>query len=330
MSAQNQKRIARESMEIYAPIAHRLGIHWLKTELEDECFKYLNPGKYELVKGQVREKSAERKVYEQKVVQTLETQMREAGLGSEGKTLLVSGRTKGLYSIYTKMKRQGIEFDDVFDKVGFRIILDDVTSCYQALGIVHSYWKPAGTGKIKDYIALPKENGYRKFPTCPIRCQILRTHKNTTFLMHLGSLHTTVIGPKGKRIEIQIRTLEMHEIAESGVAAHWLYKQNNQGKNSKHGALQFAWMRELLAEVRRQNDPVEFIDSVKEDLFTKEVYVFSPKGELHALALGSSVLDFAYMIHSDLGNHCGGAKVSYCAHCCQSLGESLIFNIQPS
>jgi GTP pyrophosphokinase len=165
MSAEKQKRIARETMEIYAPIAHRLGIHWLKTELEDECFKYLNTGKYELVKGQVREKSAERKVYEREVVKTLETQMREAGLGGEGKTLLVSGRTKGLYSIYTKMKRQGIEFDDVFDKVGFRIILDDVTSCYQALGIVHSHWKPAGTGKIKDYIALPKANGYRELST---------------------------------------------------------------------------------------------------------------------------------------------------------------------
>lgn len=158
MSSDKQKRIARETMEIYGPLAHRLGIHWLKTELEDACFRYLNAEKYEMVKGHVQEKSAERKEYEHDVVKVLEKQMRDAGLG-EDKTLFVSGRTKGLYSIYSKMKRQGIEFEDVFDKIGFRIIVSDVATCYQALGIIHSNWKPAGTGKIKDYIALPKENG---------------------------------------------------------------------------------------------------------------------------------------------------------------------------
>lgn len=283
MTPEKQRRISRETMEIYAPISHRLGIHWLKTELEDECFKYLNTEKYEMMKGKVREKATERKEYEHEVVKVLEKQMRDGGLGKDS-TLLVSGRTKGLYSIYTKMKRQGIEFEDVYDKIGFRIIVEDIASCYQALGVIHSHWKPV-PGKIKDYIALPKENGYR-------------------------SLHTTVIGPVGKRIEVQIRTLEMHEVSENGIAAHWIYKQRNQGKNKMQDQSQFTWLRELLAEVRRQNDPVEFIDSVKEDLFVREVFVFSPKGELFALAKGSSVLDFAYLIHSQLGDHCGGAKVT--------------------
>ena len=283
MPIDKQRRIARETMEIYVPIAHRLGIYWLKTELEDECFRYLNAEKYRFVKGLVNEKAVERKEYEEEVVGVLEKQMREAGLGGENRTLSVSGRTKGLYSIYTKMKRQDIDFEDVYDKIGFRIIVDDVASCYQALGIIHSHWKPAGTGKIKDYIALPKPNGY-------------------------SSLHTTVIGPGGKRIEVQIRTTEMHEVAESGIAAHWIYKQKS-WKGSKQDPSQFTWLRELLAEVQRQNDPVEFIDSVKEDLFAREVFVFSPKGDLYALARGASVLDFAYLIHSELGNHCGGAKV---------------------
>ena len=283
MPPEKQKRIARETMEIYAPIAHRLGIHWLKSELEDECFMYLSPEKYARVKSQISEKAVERQEYECHVVKVLESQMKDGGLASDGKTLSVSGRTKGLYSIYTKMKKQHINFEDVYDKIGFRIIVNDVASCYQALGIIHSHWKPAGTGKIKDYIALPKQNGYK-------------------------SLHTTIIGPRGKRIEIQIRTAEMHEVAESGIAAHWMYKQKNQ-KYSEHESSQFTWLRELLAEVQRQNDPVEFIDSVKEDLFTREVYAFSPKGELYALARGASVLDFAYLIHSELGNHCGGAKV---------------------
>jgi GTP pyrophosphokinase len=286
MPAEKQKRIATETHEIYVPLAHRLGIHWLKTELEDECFQYLHPEQFESLKGQVSEKAGERKEYEMEVVQVLEHQMKEAGLGIDGKTLLVSGRTKGLYSIYTKMERQNIALDDVYDKIGFRIIVDDVASCYQALGIIHSHWKPAGTGKIKDYIALPKPNGYK-------------------------SLHTTIIGPRGKRIEVQIRTSEMHEVAESGIAAHWTYKQkaNRGNRSTKEDPSQFTWLRELMAEVQRQHDPIEFIDSVKEDLYAKEVFVFSPKGDLYALSRGSSVLDFAYLVHSDLGNHCAGAKV---------------------
>ncbi|KAL7518821.1 hypothetical protein ACHAWX_003624 [Stephanocyclus meneghinianus] len=289
MPPEKRRQIALETMEIYAPLAHRLGMHRLKTELEEECFRHLYPERYEELEGRVREKAAERREYEGQVVRELERRMKEAGLGTCGTTLEVTGRTKGLYSIHCKMKRQRIEFDDVHDKIGFRIVVDDVESCYRALGAIHSRWKPAGTGKIKDYIALPKPNGYR-------------------------SLHTTVIGPRGKRIEVQIRTTEMHEVAESGIAAHWIYKQRNRGGRSGVGsekdAAQFAWLRELLAEVRRQNDPIEFIDSVKEDLFGREVFVFSPEGDLYALARGSSVLDFAYLIHSDLGDHCGGAKVN--------------------
>jgi len=230
--------------------------------------------------------------------------MMEAGVGRSGSTekinggngsmdtntttLLVTGRTKGLWSIYTKMKRQEIEFDDVHDVVGFRIIVDDVASCYQALGAVHSNWKPV-PGKIKDYVALPKPNGYR-------------------------SLHTTIIGPHKRRIEVQIRTRDMHDVAESGIAAHFLYKEKNNGgiggNKASDESTRFAWLRELVNEVRRQSDPIEFVNAVKEDLFLKEVLVFSPGGDLYALPRGSSVLDFAFKVHSDLGYHCAGAKVN--------------------
>ena len=304
MPFEKQRKIARETMDIYAPLAHRLGIHWLKTELEDNCFRYLYPEEYERLDGQVKGGDEERKEYERVVVEILERQMREAGLGGgastslelvngekEGetlkatKTLSVTGRTKGLWSIYTKLKRQGIGFDDVHDVIGFRIIVDDVASCYLALGALHSNFKPV-PGKIKDYIALPKPNGYR-------------------------SLHTTIIGPFGKRVEVQIRTMDMHEVAESGIAAHFLYKEGGASKNKANDdSSRFAWLRELVNEVQTQSDPIEFVNSVKEDLFSKEVLVFSPTGDLYALARGSSVLDFAYKVHSELGNHCTGAKVN--------------------
>eukprot|EP00970_Alexandrium_tamarense_P010285 scaffold2066_cov172-Alexandrium_tamarense.AAC.2 len=287
MPPEKQVRIARETMEIYAPLSHRLGIHWLKTELEDDCFKYLYPEQFAKLDEQVKGRTLEKKEYEDEVVTVLEGQMREAELGiGEAKNLLVTGRTKGLFSIYSKMKRQNIELGDVYDKVAFRIIVDDVADCYQALGVIHSHWKPAGTGKIKDYIALPKPNGYR-------------------------SLHTTIIGPRGRRMEVQIRTQEMHDVAESGIAAHWMYKHKQQtGGGGEANLSQFAWLRELVSEVRQQHDPVEFIDSVREDLFQKEVFVFSPQGELYALARGSSVLDFAFRVHSELGFQCSGAKVN--------------------
>ncbi|KAL7542924.1 hypothetical protein ACHAWF_007283 [Thalassiosira exigua] len=281
MPVDKRRRIARETMELYAPLAHRLGMYALKSELEDMSFKFLHPDRFQALDRKVRGSTAERKRYEEEVVGVLTSQMRDAGVGGKNGTLLVTGRTKGLHSIDSKMRRQAIEFDEVRDVIGFRIIVDDVASCYQALGVVHSHFKPV-PGKIKDYVALPKPNGYQ-------------------------SLHTTVVGPNGKQIEIQIRTREMHEIAEAGIAAHWMYKQG--GTSAKDGA-RFAWLRELVQEVRRQSDPKEFVKLVKEDLFPREVFVFTPNGDLHALARGSSVLDFAFKVHSHLGSHCVGAKVN--------------------
>ena len=255
MSKEKQQRIALETMEIYAPLAHRLGIYKLKTELEDLCFRYLKPMQCETLENQIKIAEVERRQYEEEVVVILEKLMKEAGMGVDSH-LLVKGRTKGLWSIYNKMKRQDIELDDVHDVIGFRIILDDVASCYQALGIVHANFKPV-PGRIKDLIALPKPNGYQ-------------------------SLHTTIIGPWGKKVEIQIRTKEMDEVAESGIAAHWIYKQggNKNGEDSN----QFAWLRQLVDDVVEQSDPKVVLQSVKEDLFVKEVLVFSPSGELYPLA----------------------------------------------
>jgi len=230
MSNEKQIRISRETLDIYVPLAHRLGIYWLKTELEDNCFKYLYPDKYQELYGKVEGSEMERKRYEDMVVELLIRQMTEAGM--DNNTIQVTGRTKGLYSIYTKMKKQEVEFDDVHDVLAFRIILDDVASCYTALGIVHSNYKPV-PNRIKDYIALPKLNGYQ-------------------------SLHTTIFGPGG-RLEVQIRTHEMHEIAESGIAAHWLYKE---GKHEKEKPQ--AWLKDLVEDVRQeQSDPKEFVKSIK-------------------------------------------------------------------
>lgn len=288
MPKEKQQRIARETMEIYAPLAHRLGMYKVKTELEDLCFRYLKPMKFNSLERQIKGAEVELKQYDEEVVIILEQLlMKEAGLGRNNSPLLVTGRTKGLWSIYSKMKRQDIELDDVHDVIGFRIIVEDVTSCYQALGVVHANFKPV-PGRIKDFIALPKPNGYQ-------------------------SLHTTIIGPRGKRVEIQIRTKEMDEVAESGIAAHWMYKKvqgGGNGINSSKDSNQFAWLRQLVDDVRRQDDPKEFVKSVKEDLFAKEVFAFSPTGEVYPLARGSSVLDFAYKVHSDLGAQCTGAKVN--------------------
>lgn len=262
MSKEKQQRIARETMEIYAPLAHRLGIYTVKTELEDLCFRYLKPKKFKALEQQIKIAEVELKQYDEEVVVILEKLMKEAGLGINS-SLLVKGRTKGLWSIYNKMKRQDIEFDDVHDVIGFRIILENVADCYQALGILHANFKPV-PGRIKDLIALPKPNGYQ-------------------------SLHTTVIGPRGKKVEVQIRTKEMDDIAESGIAAHWIYKQGQgqgQGKGSSNSkdSNQFAWLRQLVDDVVQQSDPKAMLQSVKEDLFAKEVLVFSPTGELYPLA----------------------------------------------
>ena len=273
-----QKAVARETIDLYAPLAHRLGIFWLKTELEDTSLRYLEPDVYEDLKMMVSTKKEERQAYTDEVTQLLTDKVSSVGLTNAQ----VTGRAKHFYSIYQKMRSRGLtHVSEVHDLIAFRILVDDMSACYQALGVVHTMWKPV-PGRFKDYIALAKPNMYQ-------------------------SLHTTVIGPGGQRIEVQIRTKEMHRVAEEGIAAHWMYKGENSGVEE---ARRFAWLRQLVEWVRQLNDPQEFLHTVKEDLFEKEVFVFSPKGDLYALPKGSSLVDFAYRVHSELGNRCIGGKVN--------------------
>ncbi|TMB44684.1 MAG: bifunctional (p)ppGpp synthetase/guanosine-3',5'-bis(diphosphate) 3'-pyrophosphohydrolase [Deltaproteobacteria bacterium] len=275
---ERQVEIAQETLDIYAPLAHRLGIYWIKSELEDNALRFLHPEVYYQLKRSVAKRKAERERYIKEVIGVLEKKLSEAGLEAE-----VSGRPKHFYSIYQKMQAQNLLYDQIYDLVAFRVVVDSLGECYEALGSVHANWKPV-PGRFKDYIALPKANGYQ-------------------------SLHTTVIGPYGERIEIQIRTGEMHRVAEYGVAAHWRYKQPG-----KDGAVddsqRFAWLRQLLEWQQQLQDPQEFLRSVKEDLFTDEVFVFTPKGDLLNFPVGATVIDFAYRIHSEVGHHCTGARVN--------------------
>ena len=273
---EKQREIAQETLDIYAPLAHRLGIYWLKSELEDTALRYLQPEVYAQLKQDVAKKKAERERYIDEVLSILRQKLAEAGINAE-----IYGRPKHFYSIYQKMQSQNLLFSQIYDLVAFRILVDSVRECYEVLGIVHSHWRPV-PGRFKDYIALPKANMYQ-------------------------SLHTTVIGPYGERIEVQIRTHEMHRIAEEGIAAHWSYKEGGQGMED---AQRFAWLRQLVEWQQQLKDPQEFLHSVKEDLFTEEVYVFTPKGDLLNFPTGASVIDFAYRIHSEVGNHCTGARVN--------------------
>lgn len=276
LSETKQHEIAEETLEIYAPLAHRLGIYWLKSELEDSALRYLQPEVYGQLKQDVAKKKAERERYIADVIAILTEKVAEAGITAE-----VYGRPKHFYSIYQKMQTQNLLFSQIYDLVAFRIVVDAVRECYEALGVVHSHWKPV-PGRFKDYIALPKANMYQ-------------------------SLHTTVIGPYGERMEVQIRTHDMHRIAEEGIAAHWTYKADGQGLEE---AQRFTWLRQLVEWQQQLKDPQEFLHTVKEDLFTKEVFVFTPKGDLYSFPQGSSVVDFAYRIHSEVGNHCTGARVN--------------------
>ena len=280
LSEGRRSRIAQETLDIYAPLAHRLGIYWIKSELEDLSLRFLKPVAYENLKKQITETKKDREAYIRDVQQLITRELEQNGI-----TGTVTGRPKSFFSIYEKMERDSVVFNEIFDLTAFRIIVPSQRDCYTALGLVHSAWKPI-PGRFKDYIAMPKQNGYQ-------------------------SLHTTVIGPKGSRIEIQIRTPEMHEIAERGIAAHWMYKESDDGKRSisKEG-LQFPWMKDLIESERLHQDPHEFLSTVKDDLFSHEVFVFSPKGDLIALARGSTPIDFAYHIHSDVGHHCAGARVN--------------------
>ncbi|NOT56094.1 MAG: bifunctional (p)ppGpp synthetase/guanosine-3',5'-bis(diphosphate) 3'-pyrophosphohydrolase [Deltaproteobacteria bacterium] len=276
LSEEKQREIAQETLDIYAPLAHRLGINWLKSDLEDNALRYLQPTVYGQLKQDIAKKKTERAQYIDEVISILREKLTEAGIQAE-----VQGRPKHFYSIYHKMESQNLLFSEIYDLVGFRVIVNEVRECYEALGVVHSHWKPV-PGRFKDYIALPKANLYQ-------------------------SLHSTVIGPHGERIEIQIRTQEMHRVAEQGIAAHWTYKEGRRGLEE---AQRFAWLRQLVEWQQQLNDPQEFLQTVKGDLFTDEVYVFTPKGDLHNFPQGAGVIDFAYRVHTEVGNHCTGARVN--------------------
>ena len=285
MPKQKQIEKARETLDIYAPIAHRLGIHAIKWELEDLSFQTLHPRKYNEIKGLVAQQRAERERYVNQAGEYLDKELDELGIDAE-----ISGRAKHFYSIYSKMTKKGREFNEIYDLTAMRVIVGSVKDCYGAVGVIHSLWKPL-PGRFKDFIAMPKFNMYQ-------------------------SLHTTVIGPEGRPLEIQIRTREMHDLAEFGIAAHWMYKEDGtpKGKGSgsaiKEGDAKLKWLRSLVDWQKDMADSREFMETLKVDLFEDEVFVFTPKGEVKSLASGATPLDFAYEIHTDVGHRCVGAKVN--------------------
>jgi GTP diphosphokinase / guanosine-3',5'-bis(diphosphate) 3'-diphosphatase len=277
MSPEKQSEISRETLDIYAPLAHRLGIEWLRGELEDLTFKYLKPVEYRNISETINRKRKERDAYIESVKELLRVRFEQIGFACE-----VSGRAKRLYSIYRKMVQEQLNIDQLYDITAFRVMVGTVRECYECLGYIHDLFKPIA-GKFKDYIALPKANMYQ-------------------------SLHTAVIGPHGEKIEIQIRTFEMHTIAEEGIAAHWKYKE---GKvfNAKEDKM-FAWLRRIIERHEELKDDREFLESFKIDLFPDEIYVFTPQGDVKELPKKATPVDFAYAIHSDLGHKCVGAKVN--------------------
>ena len=278
LAPDRQARIATETLEIYAPLAHRLGVQQIKWELEDLSFKTLHPGPYREIANLVEKRRGERQQYIDSVLEASRRRLREAGLKAE-----VEGRPKHLYSIYEKMVVVGKEFNEIYDLVGIRVLADSVRDCYAALGAIHSLWKPV-PGRFKDYVAMPKSNMYQ-------------------------SLHTTVVGPGGSPLEIQIRTREMHRTAEFGVAAHWRYKEGRDGKKSKE-ATDMAWLGQMLEWLKEMADPREFMESLKIDLYGGQVFVFTPKGDVMNLPAGSTPVDFAYAVHTEVGHRTIGAKVS--------------------
>lgn len=273
---EKQYEKSRETIEIYVPIAHRLGIYTIKSELEDLSLKYLDPNAYYEIVGLVNKKLSERKKYIEEIIHDLSEKLQSLHFDFK-----ITGRPKTLYSIYKKMYQQQKNFDQIFDITAIRVILDSVKDCYSVLGVVHTMWKPI-QHRFKDYIAVPKKNMYQ-------------------------SLHTTVIGPKGEIFEVQIRTWEMHKIAEYGIAAHWMYKEGKKKSSSLDEKL--SWVRQLKEINSEAQDTKEFMQAFKEDFLTDEVYVFTPHGEVLELPKGSTPIDFAYRIHTDVGNSCVGAKV---------------------
>jgi len=274
-----QEKVARETLDIYAPLANRLGISWLKGELEDLSFRYLEAEAYRELLKKVSLRRKERESYIETILGLIRRKLDEQGIAGE-----VTGRSKHLYSIFLKMERQGIDFAQVHDLFAFRIIVPSVRDCYAALGIIHASWKPV-PGRFKDYIAMPKANLYQ-------------------------SLHTTVIGPYGERMEVQIRTEEMHRVAEEGIAAHWKYKEEGKSVVANREEHNFRWLRQMLEWQQEVKDSQEFLEAVKVELFPEEVYVFTPDGDVKALQKGATPIDFAYLVHTDVGNRCAGAKIN--------------------
>ncbi|WP_419787670.1 RelA/SpoT family protein [Pseudodesulfovibrio sp.] len=284
MKPVKQRLIAQETQDIYAPLANRLGLHRIKTELEDLCLRYLKPDVFSQLSEAVHQHRAAGEPYIEEVVGLISDMLKKNKLKGR-----VYGRTKHLHSIQVKMEQQGLTFDEIYDLIAFRIIVDSIKDCYAVLGLIHSVWRPVA-GRFKDYISIPKANMYQ-------------------------SLHSTVIGPEGERIEIQIRTEEMNQIAEYGVAAHWQYKEV--GKGSKRGktagtrdAERYTWLRQIMDWQRELSDPREFMSSLRLEMFQEEVYVFTPNGDIKELPEGATPVDFAYAIHSQVGDKCAGAKVN--------------------
>ncbi len=277
LNAAHQQKVAQETLEIYAPLANRLGIGWMKSELEDLCFKALKPDVYAALADRVQKKIEEREQYLQEVIGVVQAKLAEHGLVGE-----LVGRSKHLYSIYQKMERQGVSFDEVYDLTAIRVITDTQMNCYAIMGIIHSLWRPV-PGRFKDYIGVPKSNHYQ-------------------------SLHTTVAGPKGEHVEFQIRTQEMHRVAVEGIAAHWTYKERGEIDETEKRV--FTWLRQLIESHQDLTDNRQFMESVKLDLYSDVVYVFTPKGAVKELVKGSTPIDFAYAIHTEIGDHCNGAKVN--------------------
>lgn len=276
LDKEKQRRIATETREVYAPLAHRFGMAKIKWELEDLSLKYLYPEAYNELVRKINARIEDREAYIREITEPLKRELEKAGIKAE-----IVGRPKHFDSIYRKMKKRGKPFEEIYDLFAIRVIVDSAGDCYHTLGIVHTLWMPVAD-RFRDYIALPKSNMYQ-------------------------SLHTTVIGPRGKMVEIQIRTHQMHRTAEYGIAAHWLYKEGRRepDESDKH----MTWLREVLEWQKDLTNPSEFLEYLKIDLFRDDIFVFTPKGELKQLPKGSTPLDFAYAVHSEVGNHCIGARV---------------------
>ncbi|HLF22759.1 MAG TPA: RelA/SpoT family protein, partial [Burkholderiales bacterium] len=276
MPRDKQESKARETLDVYAPLAHRLGIFQIKWQLEDLAFATLHPKQFDEIVRMVEDRQPERDALLDRVVEALNEALKESRIKAE-----VTGRPKHYWSIYDKMVLRGKEFGEIFDLVGVRVLVESVRDCYAALGVIHGRWKPV-PGRVKDYIAMPKFNMYR-------------------------SLHTTVVGPEGKPLEIQIRSQDMHRMAEYGVAAHWKYKGPGKAGRTDQD---FAWLRQMLDWQREMSDPEDFMDSLRIDLYQDEVFVFTPKGDVMPFPVGATPIDFAYSIHTDVGHRTVGAKVN--------------------